>query len=240
MSKEKIAAAMRHELTAVTNARRSATADALQHARRIALRRFQANRLALTHADLLAEPDSVMAARFFLDDLYGSHDLTERDANLARIIPTMERLLPETALKMVAEAIALDALSERLDGVMAEALGTQFSDHDYVVAFRSLTSHAERERQITLVELVGKSLCELVRVPMIGMTLRMMGGPARLAQLHELHAFLDRGYRAFKGMRRPEAFVDKIIARERAILGDIYAGSEHPFSSNAFPGDEPS
>lgn len=230
MSKDRLANDLRHELETVMEARRAAAEDPSLQARRLALRRFQAVRLANTHADLLAGPDTAPAARFFLEDLYGCNDLTGRDANLARIVPTMEHVLPEAALRTLARAIALDALSERLDRVMAEALGTEFDEQDYVAAFRVLTPSEERMRQLEHVREVGGSLCHLVGVPMIGATLKMMRGPARMARLLELHEFLERGYQAFRGMQKPEAFVTTIVAREQAIMARIYAGEPEPLS----------
>ncbi|HVL76231.1 MAG TPA: hypothetical protein VM406_09455 [Noviherbaspirillum sp.] len=221
---------LRRELERVTRARKAAAADPALSARRLALRRFQADRIARTHSDLLAASDSAPAARFFLTDLYGSHDLTERDANLARIVPTMERMLPEAALHTIAEAVALDALSEKLDRIMAEALGVDFSEADYVAVFRSLTSTHERRLQLAHMDSVGRALCQLVRVPLIGSTLRVMRGPARLGQLMQLQEFLERGYHAFKGMRHPERFVGTVVERERKLMERIYAGVEDPFA----------
>src|SRR4051812_6232019 len=117
-NKQKIIAGIRRELEAVIAERRSASSDPAAHASRIALRRFQSLRMARTHADLLADAKSRAAAQFFLNDLYGTEDLTRRDADLERVVPAMERVLPATALKTVAEAIALDALSEKLDAAM--------------------------------------------------------------------------------------------------------------------------
>lgn len=230
MNNESTANELRRELEAVMVARRAAAADPSLRARRLALRRFQAARMAVTHGDLLAGTDTAPAARFFLEDLYGCHDLTERDANLARIVPTLERMLPEPALRTVTRAIALDALSEHLDGIMATALGTRFDDQDYVAAFRELTPSDARMRQLGHVEAVGTSLCHLVGVPMIGATLKMMRGPARVARLLELHEFLERGYQVFKGMRKPEAFVSVVVAREQAIMERIYSGEPDPLS----------
>lgn len=229
MSKQSTSEVLRRELEAVVRMRRTAAADPALQARRLALRRFQSERMAVTHADLLANKDTGPAARFFLDDLYGCHDLTERDAHLARIVPAMERMLPEVALQTVTQAIALDALSEHLDAIMAGTLGTEFGEQDYLSAFRSLIAQSERERQVEQVQAVGSALCELVEVPLIGATLKMMRGPARLARLLELHEFLERGYQAFKGMHRPEQFVAIIVARERAIIERIYAGAPRPF-----------
>lgn len=229
MGKQEIAAALCSALQEVMDERLKSRADADASRACTALKRFQARRMATTHADLLGEPDTAAAAHFFLDDLYGAHDMTQRDADIERIVPTMERLLPEAALHTIAEAIMLDALSEKLDGAMARRLGVQFDEAAYAKAYSEVSSRADRERQIALVRSVGMSLCELVRVPLIGMTLKMMGGPARLAGLVELHEFLLRGFAAFKSMKAPRLFVETTTAREIRIMENLYAGVARPF-----------
>ncbi|KIF82293.1 hypothetical protein TSA66_18150 [Noviherbaspirillum autotrophicum] len=230
MNKERAIAAIRRELEAVTAERRAAQNDPAAYVSRIALRSFQSQRMARTHADLLNNAESRKAAEFFLNDLYGTEDLAKRDADLERVVPAMERVLPGTALKTVAEAIALDALSEKLDAAMAQRLGQSFSEEEYVAAYREAGTRTERERQIAHVESVGNALCELVRIPLIGSTLAMMRGPAKLAGLAELQSFLERGFKAFKAMKNPDLFVATIVQRERAIMDRLYAGVVDPFS----------
>lgn len=230
MNKQQSISILRRELEFVIAERRTARTDPAAYAARLALRHFQSQRMVDTHVDLLRAPGTRAAAQFFLSDLYGPDDLTQRDASLERIIPTMERLLPAAALAAVAEAVSLDALSERLDGAMALKLGEQFTQDDYIVAYRTTATRAERERQLRHIESVGTALCDLVGVPLIGSTLAMMRGPARMANLGELHSFLERGFKAFKGMRDPHAFVATIIRRESVILSSLYAGKENPFT----------
>lgn len=229
MNKQEIVETIRRELASVIAERAVVVTDPAAGAARLALRRFQSKRMATTHADLLSDPESSAAAQFFLDDLYGTDDLTRRDADLERVIPSMERLLPAAALKTVAEAIALDALSERLDAGMAQRLGVHFTEEDYIVAYREVTTRSDRDRQLDYVALVGGALCDLVRVPLIGGTLKMMRGPAKLAKLAELHSFLERGFQAFKVMRKPQEFVEKIVLRERMIMENLFAQTAHPF-----------
>lgn len=230
VDKQEIVAAIRRELESVVADRLAARNDPALHAARLALRSFQAQRMADTHVDLLNAQGTRAAAQFFLADLYGTGDLTQRDAGLERIVPVMERLLPTAALQTVAEAIALDALSERFDAAMARCLGEYFSEADYIEAYRKTGTRADRERQINHVESLGSSLCELVRIPLIGSTLVMMRGPAKLANLGELQSFLERGFKAFKGMSQPGEFVDIVVGRERAIMRRLYAGEKKPFS----------
>lgn len=229
MNKHEIMSRLRNDLQAAAVERLVAANDPAAAAARVALRRFQSERMARTHADLLADVHTNAAARFFLDDLYGVNDFSRRDADIERIIPMMERLMPVSALQTIAEAIELDALSEILDRSMATRLGTAFAERDYIAAYRTVGQPREREKQITHIRSVGQSLCELVRVPLIGGTLAMMRGPAKLAGLGHLHDFLDRGFRAFKQMRRPQDFVATIVRRESTIMQQLYEGKDDPF-----------
>ncbi len=200
--------------------RETAASPALDAAVR-AVKRFQADRLARTHADLLQEPRHAAAARFFLDDLYGTKDFTQRDAELARVIPHMTRWLPESALLTVADAVELDALSERLDAAIARRLGAKVAHLDeaaYVRAYSVPEERPLRERQIALVLEIGRSLDRLVKNRLIGGLLAAMRGPARAAGLLEMHEFLVRGFDAFRSMRGSAEFLGRVEARERALM----------------------
>lgn len=236
MKKQHIVESCRRELQAVVTIRQSARKDVATLAAMSAVKQFQAARMAGTHADLLAAPDSTAAAQFFLSDLYGAKDFSQRDTDIERIIPLSEHILPLSALSTIAEAITLDALSEAMDNAMASRLGETFTEEDYIAAYREVTCRADRERQLRHIQSLGNSLCKLVRKPLIGSTLKMMRGPAKLAKLHELHNFLERGFAAFKGMERPDVFVATIVAREAAIMEKIYAGRPRPFAQESLPG----
>jgi len=141
----------------------------------------------------------------------------------------MERLLPAPALHTVMQAIALDALSERLDAAMAARLGERFDEADYASAYREVTRRDERELQLRHVQALGEALVHLAAMPLLGGTLEMMRGPARLARLSALQQFLENGFRAFRKIHVPQAFVTTVITREKAILENLYAGRAQPF-----------
>jgi hypothetical protein len=229
MQKQELVNTLEQQLRAVKAERQAARREPALLAARTALKRYQAARLARTHRDLLAAPDTQEAAGFFLEELYGAHDLSQRDVDLERIIPTMQRMLSYQALQAITEAIVLDALSEQLDTAMARALGTEFGEADYVAAYRKVTGAAERARQLDLVQELGDSLCGLVRIPLLSLTLSIMHTPARLAGLGDLQQFLERGFATFKRMKQPTAFVATIVGRERAVLANISAGRAEPF-----------
>ena len=95
--------------------RLAAAADPVRGQRRDRLRAWQAARLAKTHADLLASPQFNIAATFFLSDLYGPKDFSERDTEMEKVLPIMTTMLPVSGLRTLLLAVEVDALSERFD-----------------------------------------------------------------------------------------------------------------------------
>lgn len=206
--------------------------------RRAELRAWQAARLERTHADLLASPRYQAATRFFLDELYGSKDFSQRDAELARVIPTLVKVLPQSALITIADAVELDALSERLDLSMVRALQADpellqqpIDEQAYARAYRASSLPADRERQIELVDHVGHTLDGLVRHPLIGLLLKSMSRPAHLAGLGAMQDFLSAGFAVFKEMRGADAFLKMLVDRETQLMHRLYRGDQDPFST---------
>lgn len=205
------------------------------------VKRWQSGRLARTHRDLLESARFGPAARFFLEDLYGAKDFSARDAALLKIVPTLARLLPEAALATVADAVEIDAMSERLDRELADrvlAAGNPgpLDDAGYAGAFRQTGSLAQRLHQIDLVVGVGVTLDRLVRHPLLGRLLHAMRHPARLAGVEPLHDFLVRGFDAFRSMKGASEFLAAIESRERAIATAIFAGQDQGWDGAAAPG----
>src|SRR5690349_20882707 len=187
------------------------------------VRAFQNHRFAETYADLAARPRYRAAVEFFLSDLYGEGDMSRRDADIGRVVPAMVRLLPIPALETVSEALAFEALSERLDASVARAIGEAPLDVErYAAAFRACDVRPARMRQIAYVGEVGHALDRLTRMPMVGTTLKLMRAPARSAGLATLQAFLERGFNAFRQMRGAREFLATIAARETAIVERLF------------------
>ncbi len=193
--------------------------DASQLAAVNRVKLFQSKRLAQTHSDLLASPRYGLAATFFLKDLYGSHQIDQRDNELSRVIPVMQRFLPEPALAVIARAAQVDALSERLDQALAQrcAGSCLLSLEDYQLAYRQLHEQepAARDTQMGLIVQIGQSLDGLIRKPLLGGLLKTMGPAAHAAGFNHLHDFLTRGFNAFKHMNGANQFIQTIEQRER-------------------------
>jgi hypothetical protein len=195
-----------------------------------AVRIWQNQRFARTYADLSRNPRYRAAVEFFLRELYGDADITARDADMARVLPLMIKLLPAVALQTVRDALAFEAHSERLDTELARHLGNRPLDEiSYGEAFRACGRREQREQQVRCVNQVGTALDRTTRWPLIGTTLKLMRAPARAAGLEKLQEFLEGGYTAFKQMRGAEEFLATIAKRETAIVERLFAGHPRPF-----------
>lgn len=193
---------------------------------------WQARRLRMTYADLAAQDRYADAVTFFQSDLYGATDFAQRDADLARVVPVMVRMLPERVIETIAKAVELHVLSQTLDRSLLARLPRadgQFTVTEYCKAFRRMGKRPERERQIKLIGEIGAALEDYVRKPLIRAALAMMRQPARLAGLSALHDFLDRGFHAFRKMGGATEFLATIDAREKALLESLLAGETAPF-----------
>ncbi len=223
-----IGAAILRDLQTVESLRAERARDAALGRAVQRIKRYQQQRFMTTYGDLLASPRYGEAARFFLDDLYGPRDFAQRDAQFARIVPSLVRLFPTDVVNTVATLGRLHALSETLDSAMGRALAAapgadELDAPHYVRAWQATGQAAERERQIGLTIEVGHALEAYVRHPVLRGTLRMMRGPARLAGLASLQAFLESGFDAFAGMRGAEDFLATIGTRERALAEALFA-----------------
>ncbi len=207
--------------------RLAAAADPVRGQRRDRLRAWQAARLAKTHADLLASPQFSIAATFFLSDLYGPKDFSERDAEMEKVLPIMTTMLPVSGLRTLLLAVEVDALSERFDAEMVAVLGKRLDQDglaldDYAAAYRQVGDREGRELQIRLIGETGEALDALAHKTFAGAALKLMHGPAQLAGLGELHAFLERGFNAFRSLRRADEFLETIVQRERELMVSLF------------------
>ena len=199
------------------------------------LRQWQAKRLEDSFEHFLYDPQRRAAALFFLTDVYGDHDFSRRDANVAKVLPMMQRLLPAAVLGTVADGIELGAVTHALDLRMAEALQRLAPTRKrldaalYAKAYRVVGHARLRNHQIDLISSVGLGLAKAVRTPGVAMLLRLSRGPAKASGLGELQGFLERGFAAFSAMGDGKAFVNDIEESERLVTRRLFAGDPDPF-----------
>ena len=156
--------------------------------------------------------------------------LAARDRDAAKILPAMARLLPASLLEAAAEAIELAVLSHAFDLRMAQVLESlapkrkRLDDALYGEAYRASGLPRLRSHQIDLIARVGKDLGRGLKLPGVGMLLKLSRGPATAAGLAELQRFLERGVDAFARLGDPAAFVAEIEQDERELSRRLFAG----------------
>lgn len=200
------------------------------------LRTWQAGRLAQTYADLLDQPASRPALRFFLSDLYAPRDFSQRDHDIERIHSFLGQVLPAQTLHVLTEIITLNRLTTALDHdlcqVLVRQLGvtTAITVAQYAAGYRLCTNYDARVHQIDLITTVLTHVGAGSHRPIVGLAMKLAQLPARQAGWGELYDGLRRGYDAFRQLRDVTAFVGTIAERERRILDRLYAGDADPFA----------
>lgn len=203
----------------------------------ILIKHYQQLRFRHTYADLLQSERYGPASRFFLEELYGPEDFTQRDAQFARVVPALVRLFPSEIVATVATLARLHALSEQLDSKMGRNLvGVVVDSHSYVRAWQLTGCSEERERQIELTVEVAGSLDRLTGKPLLRNSLRLMRTPARAAGLGDLQRFLEAGFDTFRSMQGARQFIELVWERERTLALALFsADADSELGTGAFP-----
>lgn len=191
-----------------------------------AVKVWQAARLRQTYSDLLEIERFRPACEFFLDELYGAKDFSQRDQEALRVVAKLASMLPERAIHTMALAVELDEISEQLDARVARVVVLPIDAQRYAAAYRAAGTRAEREHQIETIDLIGRSLERVARIPFLAPMLHMMRAPAEAAGLGHLHHFLESGFDAFKAMGGAGEFLDTIRRRETALMETLLAGGQ--------------
>lgn len=188
------------------------------------IKAFQHRRFESTYADLLTETRYAPAARFFLNELYGTRDFTNRDDQFVRVVPVLVRMFPDNIVHTVALLSELHALSERLDNEMAEKIDfPDVNSANYSIAWRAVGQVHCRERQIASALQVGSALDQLTHKTLLRQSLRLMRSPAKRAGLGELQSFLEAGFDIFRAMHGADYFLETIAIRERAYVTKLFS-----------------
>jgi hypothetical protein len=200
------------------------------------LRTWQTNRLSRTYDDFLRSKRFRPAAIFFLNDIYAPTDFSQRNADLERFYDGLRKALPERALVVLADGIKLHQMTDDMDYALAEALVDKLGVTDtiteaqYAEAYRICDNYEERLQQIRMIDTIGRGVDHMVRLPFVGLALKLAHAPAHLAGWQDLQGFLERGFSAFKHMKGADEFLGTIQHRETQILDRIFAGEPEPFA----------
>ena len=187
------------------------------------LQQWQCERLLVSHDDLAQQKRYQKAMAFFVEELYGPKDFSQRDADLVRVIPKLAKVLPDKAMNAMDDALSLNALSFDLDMAMAQYLQAHFPDEsinrdNYALAYRHVGRIEDRTHQIDIISHLGDQLADVIKIRGIGMLISLSRRPAKLAGLLALHEFLERGFDAFKALGDVQSFIQPVLVREKAIM----------------------
>ncbi len=175
------------------------------------------------YSEFEEDPNTAVAVEFVISDLIGT-GISSRDADLARVIPVMVRLLPAKALQTLASAMELNARALTINLKICQQLFTTndvsegISERDYCLAFRHSTSLDECLDLIELTLTLGRSLKRMVRSTALGLTLRAMHVPAHAAGFGALQDFLEKGYATFHAIEEVDDFLDRFAVRMEQML----------------------
>ncbi|MGB5628658.1 MAG: hypothetical protein WBM45_03365 [Woeseiaceae bacterium] len=178
-------------------------------------------------SDLYARDGYSDAIDFTISDLAGI-GISSRDRDLERAAPAITTILPLRALETIAKAAEMNARVLEINTAICRCLlvgndlPAQITELEYCIACRKASSLDDCVELIHLITGLGRTLKSLVRVPMIGMTLRTMRAPARAAGFGALQEFLEKGYRTFRQIPDIDHFLSEIETRMIGVFVRIF------------------
>lgn len=178
-------------------------------------------------SDLHAREGYAEAIDFTVSDLAGI-SISNRDNDLERAAPAITNLLPLRALETIASAAEMNArILEVNIGICRELqvgndLPEPITEKEYCIACRTASSFEECVEIVHLVSGLGRTLKTLVKVPMIGITLRAMRAPAYATGFSALQEFLQTGFLTFRQIPDIEHFLGEIEQRAVEVFERIY------------------
>jgi hypothetical protein len=197
-----------------------------------AVQAWQCKRLLVSHQEMYQQKRFKPAVEFFINELYGPNDFSQRDQDIARIVPKMSKFLPEKALQSLASALHLNTLSFELDFDLAKKLvGVDINCDSYAKAYVNCDNLATRQQQIDYIRTLGNDLADVVKMKGISSLLFISRKPAKMAGVLALHEFLDKGFKSFKNLGNVEDFITPVVNKEHEIMQQL----ANPNSPNPLP-----
>lgn len=177
--------------------------------------------------DLYMQEGYAEAIDFTMSDLAGI-GISNRDRDLERAAPAITRMLPLGALSTLASAAEMNARVLKVNLAICRALRAgnglpkEITELKYCIACRKASSLDELIELVHLITALGRTLQSLIRIPLIGATLRAMRAPAHATGFGALQEFLERGYFTFKQIPDIDHFLGEIEDRMIEVFTYIY------------------
>ena len=179
------------------------------------------------YEELRQSNDTKTAIDFVVSDLAGV-GISERDLEIQRVVPAMIRILPASALRTIASGMEMNARILEINLSICETYYKQnggedcYSEKNYCIAARESTSLVECIDLISLTKQLGHDLERIMRIPLIGLSLKAMRKPASLAGFASLQVFLESGYSAFSNLTNVDEFLVTTEMKMQQMFEHIY------------------
>jgi len=180
------------------------------------------------YEDLRKSDEYAAAVDFFVSDLTGIN-ISQRDQELARVVPIMSRMLPGRALHAIATAMELNArvlginLSICRELYKEISVDARISESDYCSACRRASRLDECLELVHLTAKLGRNLDHVIQLPLIGPMLKAMRTPARLAGFGALQRFLESGHTTFSALDDVDLFLELATHRMTEVFTRIFS-----------------
>ena len=201
-------------------------ADKLEHYERLTT--WQHDYLLPFFSDLFVHEGYEEAVEFVVSDLSGTN-IASRDRDIERAAPIFIRLLPTRALQTLATGAEMNARVLDINLALCRQLARNgdfpdaLSEDVYHAALQEVATLDECIEIIRILGKLGENLDKLVRVPLIGGTLRAMRGPAHAMGYGALHGFLEAGFTTFRAIPNVPDFLDLVLGRSTAVFEQAFA-----------------
>ncbi len=178
-------------------------------------------------SDLHQKQGYAEAIDFTMTDLAGV-GISDRDRDLERAAPAITTMLPLRALITIAAAAEMNARVLKINIAICRCLlvdgklPEEISEVDYCLACRKASTLDECSELVHSVTALGQTLKSLVKIPILGGTLRAMRAPAHAAGFGALQTFLEKGFTTFRQIPDIDHFLSEIETRMLRMFELIY------------------
>lgn len=197
------------------------------------LQAFQVQMLTADYADFSAQPRYSALMRFFFSALYAPQDFSQRNASFRTLHDWLVGLIGQDPVRVLAQAIELNDLTESLDDDMVMALrglgvGDRITLADWEQAYRQVNRRADRIRQVEMLVEIGRVLDTVAAVPLVDVQLRAVRPAVALLGWEHVVDFLVEGYAAIRTARPIASALEAIQQREQARIDRLLPPAGEP------------
>ncbi len=203
------------------------------------LQAFQIELLTADYTDFTSQPRYKALLHFFFSALYAPQDFSLRNASFRTLHDWLVSLIGHDPVRVLAQAIELNDLTESLDDDMVIALRTlgvsdALTVDEWERAYRLVDRRSDRIRQVEMLVQIGKVLDQVAAVPFVDVQLRAVRPAVALVGWEHVIDFLVEGYRAIRTARPIDQALNAIHERELARIDRLLPADQPRATARLF------